>query len=71
MTNINIQYLLTGLVLLLISILLYVFRKKIVKNAPEKPSMWHYSKEQRMNNLAIGILFAFTFGLILIFYALF
>jgi hypothetical protein len=71
MTNIDIHNLLTGLALLLISILIYVFRKKIVKNAPEKSSMWHYSKEQRINKLAIIILFTFTLGVVLIFIALF
>ena len=69
--NNDIHNLLSGLIFLLVSILTYVFRKKIVRNAPEKSSIWHYSKEQRINKLVIGIIFTFTLGLVLIFIALF
>ena len=71
MTNNDINNLLSGLVLLLISFLMFVFKKKIVKNAPEKSSIWHFSKEQRINRLIIGIIFAFISGIVLITIALF
>jgi len=71
MTNNDIHNLLSGIVFLLISILVYLFRKKIVKNAPQKSSIWHFSKEQRINRLVIGIIFTFTLGMVLIFIALF
>jgi len=71
MTNNDINNLLSGLVLLLISFLMFVFRKKIVKNASEKSSIWHFSKEQRINRLIIGIIFAFISGIVLITIALF
>ena len=67
----EVQNIISGLVLILISMTMYIFRKRILKNAKEVSSKWHYSKEDREAKLMMGIFVTLILGIILIIFSFF
>lgn len=67
----EVQNIISGLVLILISMIMFIFRKRILKNAKEVSSRWHYSKEDRELMSMIGIITTLILGIILIIFSFF
>jgi dolichol kinase len=67
----EVQNIITGIVLIIISIEMIIFRKRILKNAKEVSDKWHYSREDREAKLIGGAFFALIIGIILIIYSFF
>lgn len=62
----EVQNIISGLVLIIISMTMFILRKRILKNAKEVSSKWHYSKEERELMSMIGIFAVLILGIILI-----
>ncbi len=67
----EVQNIISGLVLILISMTMFIFRKRILKNAKEVSSKWHYSKEERELMSTMGIFVTLILGIILIIFSFF
>ena len=68
--NNGIQNLLIGVGCLLISLILFILKDKIIYSSKNKKDTWHYSIEQKHNKMIIGIIAFISFGLLLIIFSL-